>query len=105
VGFSFGAWVGLRVGADDPRVSRLVGLGIPVNVFDFSYLEGIAKPLLLVHGGQDEWGALATVQTLVATMHTKVRLEVIPGSDHFFRAHFDTVAASVVAFLAPSASA
>src|SRR5882762_5656499 len=30
-GFSFGSWVGMRVGCEDPRVSHLIGLGIPVN--------------------------------------------------------------------------
>ena len=29
MGFSFGSWVGLAVGATDPRVSTLVGLGVP----------------------------------------------------------------------------
>src|SRR6059058_4252225 len=37
-GFSFGAWVGLRVGCEHPRVSHLIGLGIPVNRSDFSFL-------------------------------------------------------------------
>src|SRR5690242_17874469 len=29
-GFSFGSWVGLRVGANDDRVQALIGLGVPV---------------------------------------------------------------------------
>jgi uncharacterized protein len=32
MGFSFGSWVGLAVGATDSRVSTLVGLGVPVNI-------------------------------------------------------------------------
>ena len=31
MGFSFGSWVGLAVGATDSRVSTLVGLGVPVD--------------------------------------------------------------------------
>ncbi len=30
-GFSFGSWVGLRVGCEDARVTRLIGLGLPVD--------------------------------------------------------------------------
>src|SRR5271154_2756356 len=30
-GFSFGSWVGLRVGCEDSRVTNLIGLGIPAN--------------------------------------------------------------------------
>src|SRR5271168_2910026 len=36
-GFSFGAWVGLRVACEDARVQRLIGLGIPVNNCDFYF--------------------------------------------------------------------
>src|SRR5712664_809024 len=42
-GFSFGSWVGLRVGCSDTRVSELIGLEIPVGdligVRQFSYLD------------------------------------------------------------------
>src|SRR6478752_4547962 len=38
-GFSFGSWVGLRVGCEDARVKRLIGIGAPVNDSDFTYLE------------------------------------------------------------------
>ena len=38
IGFSFGSWVGLKVGASDPRVSTLVGLGVPVDSYNFDFL-------------------------------------------------------------------
>ena len=34
-GMSFGVWVGLTVGAEDPRVSPLLGVATPVNEYDF----------------------------------------------------------------------
>jgi alpha/beta superfamily hydrolase len=43
-GFSFGCWVGLRVGCEDARVERVIGIGAPVNDCDFSYLEKCSKP-------------------------------------------------------------
>src|SRR5215469_9705679 len=55
-GFSFGCWVGLRVGCEDPRVERLIGIGAPVNDSDFSYLLGCGKPKLFVHGSKDQFG-------------------------------------------------
>jgi len=33
-----------RVGCEDPRVSHLIGLGIPVNSTDFSFLRKCDKP-------------------------------------------------------------
>src|SRR5256885_14700097 len=52
-GFSFGCWVGMRVGCQDPRVSHLIGLGIPVNSTDFSFLRKCKKPKLFVQGSND----------------------------------------------------
>src|SRR5271169_6211816 len=42
-GFSFGSVVGLRVACADSRVSGLIGIGIPVNNSDFSYLSACTK--------------------------------------------------------------
>ena len=83
-GFSFGAWVGLRVGCEDPRVSHLIGLGIPVNSTDFSFLRRCNKPKLFVHGSNDEHGAIETVKTLVASVPGENHLVVVEGADHFF---------------------
>ncbi|MFQ5778499.1 MAG: alpha/beta hydrolase, partial [Terriglobia bacterium] len=49
-GFSFGAWVGLRVGCEDARVEALVGVGLPADNDDFSYLAACPKPKLFVQG-------------------------------------------------------
>src|SRR5215469_4751611 len=55
-GFSFGCWVGLRVGCEYQRVAKLVGIGAPVNDSDFSYLQSCAKPKLFVQGSNDQFG-------------------------------------------------
>jgi uncharacterized protein len=83
-GFSFGAWVGLRAGCEHPRVSHLIGLGVPVNDSDFSFLIRCAKPKLFVHGSNDEHGAVDKVKTLVASLPGENHLVVVEGADHFF---------------------
>jgi alpha/beta superfamily hydrolase len=100
VGFSFGAWVGLRVGLGHPRVSRLVGLAIPVDVFDFSFLDGDRKPTLLVQGERDEWGSLAAVESHVTRIGPHVRLQVVSGADHFFHGNLAAVTEAVAGFVA-----
>jgi len=100
IGFSFGAWVGLRVGAGDPRVGRMVGLGLPVDVFEFAWLTEVRRPLLLVHGTSDGWGAIDKVRALAAACGDAVGLAEVPGSDHVFRGHLDAAAAAAVAFAA-----
>ena len=83
-GFSFGSWVGLRAGCADPRVSELLGLGIPVNSSDFTYLQSCNKPKLFVHGANDEHGARHRVQHMVSTLPGENKLVFVEDADHFF---------------------
>jgi uncharacterized protein len=98
-GFSFGAWVGMRVGCEDPRVSHLIGLGIPVNSTDFSFLRQCAKPKLFVHGSNDEHGAIEKVKTLVPTLPGENHLVVVEGVDHFFAGKLDQLGDAINAWL------
>lgn len=90
-GFSFGARVGLEVGIHDPRVAYLIGIGTPLEKYDFSFLSSCRKPLLLVHGDQDEFGDVQRLGQLVAKLEkdVPVRLVVVPGAGHFFEDHLD----------------
>jgi uncharacterized protein len=85
-GFSFGSRVGLEVGIQDPRVSFLIGIGTPLEKYDFDFLAECRKPLLLVHGEHDEFGDVEKLRKLVSEIEqtTPVRLVVIPGAGHFF---------------------
>ena len=90
-GFSFGSRVGLEVAIHDPRVSFLIGIGTPLDKYDFSFLAECRKPLLLVHGENDEFGDVEQLRRLVAELeiNVPVRLVVIPGAGHFFEKHLD----------------
>ena len=85
-GFSFGARVGLEVGIHDPRVEYLIGIGTPLDKYDFNFLAECRKPLLLVHGERDEYGDVERLRKLAAELekNTTVRLVVVPGAGHFF---------------------
>ena len=94
-GFSFGSWVGLRVGCGDSRVTHLIGLGLPVGdliaVRGFSYLEACNKPKLLVAGEFDQYGPPHQLNALVAQFSPQVKeqtsVAIIRGADHFFTGH------------------
>ena len=90
-GFSFGARVGLEVGIADPRVQYLIGVGTPLDKYDFEFLQACRKPLLLVHGEHDEYGDAERVKQMSAELeqHTQVRLVIIPGAHHFFENRLD----------------
>jgi alpha/beta superfamily hydrolase len=94
-GFSFGSWVGLRVGCADDRVHELIALGTPVNTSDFSYLQACHKPKLFVHGANDEHGNVAKVEALVESLPGENRLVVITEADHFFLGKLDQLDAAV----------
>lgn len=98
VGFSFGAWVGLRAAAADDRVTRLVALSPPIGVLDFSAVT-VRRPLLVVHGERDAWAALSAVDAWVTGLGPLARIDAVTGADHFFRGRLDVVAAAVVGFL------
>jgi uncharacterized protein len=94
-GFSFGSWVGLRVGCQDNRVTRLIALGIPVNNVDASYLRTCAKAKLFVQGGNDQFGSREKLETLFRALPEPKRLIFIAGADHFFAGQLDRVGTAI----------
>ena len=93
-GFSFDSWVGLRAGCGDPRVTELLGLGLPVGDLDsrsFSYLERCDKPKLLVSGEFDRFGPPNKLRTIVERFSPQVqentKVAIVSGADHFFTGH------------------
>jgi uncharacterized protein len=82
-GFSFGAWVSTRVGCERTDVDGMFLIGTPVNKYDFSYLHHCERPMLFIHGTQDEHGDPARVEKLVQAMRNAESV-IITGADHFF---------------------
>lgn len=103
-GFSFGAWVGLRVGCQDPRVTKLIGLGIPVDNSDLTYLRACAKPKLILQGADDPFGSRANVEALFAEMPEPKQLVIVEGAEHFFAGKLDQVAAAITSWLSSADS-
>jgi alpha/beta superfamily hydrolase len=105
-GFSFGSWVGLRAGCKDPRVSELIGLGLPVGNLgnrEFSYLEACDKPKLLVSGELDPYGPPEKLEAMAGRFppHVKGRtsIAIISGADHFFAGHLPELNRAIAAWL------
>ncbi len=99
-GFSFGAWVGLQVGCEDARVSGLIGLGLPVNDSDLTYLKSCAKPKLIVQGGNDRYGSRDKVEALFAALPEPKCLVIVAGADHFFAGKLNEMGAAIDEWLA-----
>lgn len=83
-GFSFGAYVGLRVGCADARVKEVAGLGLPVNNSDLSFLAECEKPKLILQSAHDQYGSRERVEALYATLSEPKELAFVDAPDHFF---------------------
>jgi len=99
-GFSFGAAVGLRVACSDPRVTALLGLGLPVTpiddrVYDFDILRDCAKPKLFVSGSRDQFGPPGKLETLVSSFAEPKKLVRIEAGDHFFEGRLREMRAAI----------
>ena len=82
-GFSFGAWVSSRVACEMPEVDALFFIGTPVNKYDFGHLRSCERPMLFIHGTQDEHGDVAKLEKLIPTVRNAESV-IITGADHFF---------------------
>lgn len=98
-GFSFGSWVGLRIGCSASRVTELIGIGVPVDNSDFTYLWSCAKPKLFVHGANDQHGARSKVEELVGALPGENRLIFVNDADHFFTGHLDEFDKAITSWL------
>jgi alpha/beta superfamily hydrolase len=83
-GYSFGAWVAWNVALDDPRVRLMLGIGLPVNRFDFSPVADSDKATFLIHGDRDELISLREIRRFYAGLAEPKELAVIEGADHLF---------------------
>ncbi len=91
VGFSFGAWVGMSVGAEDKRVCALIGLGLPASSVGQGFLRDTIKPKLLISGTQDAFGPRDQVEALYAAMGEPKRLHWVEAADHFFTGRLEEI--------------
>lgn len=83
-GFSFGAKFGMLAGSRDERVSALIGVGVTVDVADYSFLFEYDKPKLILQGSHDQYGSLHSVQEWFDSLQAPKKLVVIDGAVHLF---------------------
>jgi len=82
-GFSFGAYVALRLAQDLP-VARLITIAPPVGRFDFTPLAAPRAPWLILQGEADEVVDAAMVRSWAEAMPAGTHLVMLPGVGHFF---------------------
>ncbi len=89
VGFSFGAWLALRIGAERDDVRGIAALGTPVGWAELDFLGRLKKPKLFVHGTQDQYCDAEDLAKGFDAMAEPKRLRWVEGADHFFTERLD----------------
>jgi alpha/beta superfamily hydrolase len=89
-GFSFGAWVSSRLACELPEVDAMFLIGTPVNKYDFGHLRHCEKPILFLHGTEDEHGDVTKLEALVGGVRNAETV-IIAGADHFFTRQLEAV--------------
>jgi uncharacterized protein len=98
-GMSFGSWIALTVGAEDPRVSLLLGIAVTVNRYDFAAVAASTKPKFFIHGERDDICPLKDVREFYARAHEPKELVVIDAADHLFDGRVGEVADAIADLL------
>ena len=98
-GMSFGSWIALSVGAEDERVSALIGVAPPLSRYDFGAVRDSTKPKFFIQGERDEICPLKEMQAFYAQAAEPKELAVIDGADHLFDGKVSEVADAVEALL------
>ena len=90
-GFSFGSRVGTEVAIKDERITRIISIGTAVDKYDFSYMKNCRKPILFVHGDEDEFGSIENLNVLVSMVaeNADTKLVVFNHCGHFFDDHLE----------------
>ena len=94
-GMSFGAWIAMSVGVEDPRVSAVIGIAPPVCRYDFDAIARSGKAKFLVHGERDEVCSLRDVRAFYARAAEPKELVVIDAADHLFDGKVSEVADAI----------
>lgn len=107
VGFSFGAAMSLvarcESGSAPGNIHALAALGLPAQGFgrnyQYSFLTDCDIPKLFLSGDRDQFAPKAELERIVSTAADPKKLVFIPGADHFFTGHLESMQQSLANWL------
>lgn len=98
-GYSFGAWVNARIGAEGSGIRRMVMVSPPVNFLDFADVGPIPCLGLVIVGDDDEFGNSSRVRRMAALWNPDARCVVLPDTDHFYSGALRDLEAALAEYL------
>jgi alpha/beta superfamily hydrolase len=88
-GFSFGSRIVLRMGCSRIGARRVIAVGFPTTYKDRSFLEDCAVPRVFIQSTHDQYGPVAELEPLVASLPEPKKLVLVEATDHFFAGGLD----------------
>ena len=102
-GFSFGAWIAMQLLMRRPELTGFVAVSPPASLFDFNFLAPCPSSGLIVHGTEDDLVPEPEVAKLAQRLGNqrdiKVDYRKVPGANHFFANHSETLGTLVDDYL------
>ena len=102
-GFSFGAWIGMQLMMRRPEIQGFIAVTPPAATHDFTFLAPCPASGLIVHGEEDTTVPPEAVHKLVERLSiqkgVEIKVDVVPGANHFFTDHLDPLIGHVSAYL------
>jgi hypothetical protein len=89
-GFSFGAWIAIATGGEDPGVRAVVAAGLALRSADLELardpgsVRALPKPLAVVQAERDEYGTPDEVSAALAASAGPRRVWVVERATHLF---------------------
>ena len=99
-GMSFGSWIAMTAGAEDPRVALLFGIAPPVDRYDFDVLKTSTLPKFILHGESDELISIKEIRKFYAQIPEPKELVTIEDANHLFEGKTSLVGEAVEDLLA-----
>lgn len=99
-GMSFGSWVAMTVGAEDARVSLVLGIAPPVDRYDYESLKSSTRPKFIIHGEADELIPVKEIRKFYAQLPEPKELVVLEDAGHLFEGKTAMVGEAVEDLLA-----
>lgn len=96
VGYSFGSLCSIRFALQEPAVRGLIAIGLPLREFPIrEEIMRFARPIAVVQGSADEFGAPDEVREILSAARPAGRLSVVEGAPHLFPKMAAAAAAAV----------
>ncbi len=99
-GYSFGAWVNALTAPPEDAVEQIIMVSPPVALLDFAPVGPVPQLQLVITGERDHFAPPDLLESLLPRWNPLARLEIIPGTDHFYSGGLDRLAAVLAAYLA-----